>query len=246
LLALAPDAEWRYSIGPEQQPKLRVTAWRAATAAAPSGAAGTIPTGASAPRTVVAPLGEIETAGDALYFPGEAPIRVCEMGAAHLIFDGEPPTRLPQPEGNAGKRPYSLRRHHVGVQVGGTSYFQLFYRFRAVGPLFFDIGAMGLPLPGASIANGSVGLLLDVPVSGRWSMYGGGGVGGAGAAAADTEGGSPGAGLGYFYGRLGVATRLSLDWTDQIGFECGVWRGRQSDGGDFTWPVPGLFVLHAL
>ena len=222
----------RYAIRPQQEPWLSVTAWRAGT-----------------PHELAAPLGEIRALEDALYFRPGQPIRTCEIGRARLMLEGEPPAPLPHWDSTIGDRPYHARRHFVGFQLWGTSYFQGFYRFRIVGPLLVEIGVGAIPPLMIFAGNGSAGLLLDVPIWRRWSIYGGGGAGAAGYAGVgenETGGGIFGTGEAYGYGRLGVATRLGLDWIDQIGLEGGFWRGKNSEGGDFLRPVAGVSFVHAL
>ena len=222
----------RYAIRPEQKPWLSVLAWRA-----------------GAPQELAAPLGDISVRDDALYFQPGQPIRSCELSRARLTLEGDPPAPLPRWDNQRGGRPYDARRHFVGFQLGGTSYVQGFYRFRIFGPLLVEIGAGALPPFMIFAANGSAGLVLDVPIWRRWSVYGGSGAGAGGMAGVgegEDGGGLFGSGVAYVYGRLGVATRLGLDWIDQVGLEGGFWRGKDSERHDFLWPMAGVSFVHAL
>jgi hypothetical protein len=60
--------------------------------------------------------------------------------------------------------------NRIGVQLGGSAYFQIVYRTRLEGPLFFDVGFFAQP----HVANGSMGLLDDRSGSRRllWPMAG--------------------------------------------------------------------------
>src|SRR5262249_52761412 len=128
---------------------------------------------------------------------------------------------------------------------GGPSYFQAVLRSRVIGPLLIDLGALGMAVPGGAGANASAGVVLDVPLGHRWSVFGGGGAGCGGYFA----GGSDGTGAGgrtYVYGRGGVAVRVGFDRRDQVGVEGAVWSGAESFTRPFVWPVPGVFWLHTL
>jgi hypothetical protein len=101
--------------------------------------------------------------------------------------------------------------------------------------------------------NFSLGLLVAVPVSQRWSLYAGGGGGGAFAILGENDNGASSAALGYYHGRVGAAVRLGVEQRDQLGIDGGFWRGQythddgeHSDRHAFLLPVAGLSWFHAL
>jgi hypothetical protein len=55
-------------------------------------------------------------------------------------------------------------RHRVGAQLGGTGVLQAVYRYRAIGPLHLELGALGVD----HAANVSAGVLVGVPIADRW------------------------------------------------------------------------------
>ncbi|HEX6763972.1 MAG TPA: hypothetical protein VF103_00810, partial [Polyangiaceae bacterium] len=79
--------------------------------------------------------------------------------------------------------------------------------------------------------------------SSQWSVYAGGGGGFFAGIAGESEEGAGAAVGGYYYARAGVATRLGIDRSDQIGIDGGFWRGTAHDNGPFFIPMAGLFWL---
>jgi hypothetical protein len=243
----------RYPIREEHEPKLRVQA-RLGPQHQHPGARAT-PT-EPALRELSAPLRDVRAEGDALTFPNGQRLRSSELTSTELLIDGEPLASVKGWEGTKGERPFSTRRAAMGFQIGGTSYLQLLYRLRVFGPLLLDMGAAGIALPGGAVGNVSGGLVLDVPLGRRWSIYAGGGGGAAFVFAGDGEGTGT-TSEAYVYGRLGFAVRLGADHLDQIGIDGGAWYGNHQiteDGADgrhsetsrFLRPMAGFFFLHAL
>ncbi len=175
-----------------------------------------------------APLDQLKTNGKKVVFPDGAQVDPEELESAHLVVHGEPLTRL-ESEG-----PYEhSERFLAGVSVGGTGFFQLIFRVRTFGPLYFEAGGMVLP----DMMNGSVGLLVDTPLTGRLTIYGGGGVAAAlligrnndpcyrkndascegPVEAVDT--------LTFLHGRVGIGYRLPESHF-RLGLDGGVWYGR--------------------
>ena len=247
----------RYPVRVEQEPKLRVMArpcLRPQQLCAPA----TPPE--QADQELSAPLRDVRAEGDALTFPNGQRLHASELTSAELVIDGEPLAKLPRWDKTSGERRFSTRDAAVGFQIGGTSYLQLLYRQRLVGPLLLDAGAMGFALPGGAGGNVSAGLVVDVPLRRRWSIYTGAGGGAAFIFAGDGEGAGA-IGQAYVYGRLGFAVRLGVEHLDQIGIDGGVWYGKQYSQTDKTqdgstsssssekrllWPMAGFFFLHAL
>jgi hypothetical protein len=223
----------RYRIRPEQKPTLELTL-----------------RSDESPTTenFTQRLESIGVRDDTLYFPGGRAVRTSEIGHAELVFEGEPPVaRKPWPS-NSATRPLSERSTSYGFQFGGTTVFGIVLRQRLVGPLSFDASAMAIPLPTLFVGFVSGGLVLEVPVQRRWSVYVGGGGGAFGGLAGESDEGAGEAGIAYYYGRAGVAVRLGLDLTEQIGVDGGFWRGKsyQDPAGPFLTPVAGLYWLRAI
>jgi hypothetical protein len=235
----------RYPVREEQEPKLRVLARPCLRPHQPCAPA-TSPE--QADQELSAPLRDVRAAGDTLTFPNGQRLRTSELTSAELVIDGEPLARLPLWDGTSGERRFSTRDAAVGFQIGGTSYLQLLYRQRLFGPLLLDAGAMGFALPGGAGGNVSAGLVVDVPLRRRWSIYTGAGGGAAFIFAGDGEGAGA-IGQAYVYGRLGFAVRLGVEHLDQIGIDDGAWYGKQYDDNSekrLLWPMGGFFFLHAL
>lgn len=249
---------WRlYAIREEQRARLHVvTARRWKTAGGPAGSA----PGWWTTRPVDVALSAVRAEGDVLYFPGEQPLRVGDLQRVELGVDGEAPDGVRRGRPRPDRHAWSYRRFALGLAAGGTSFGQMVLRVRVVGPVLIDLGALALGAAGGFGANGSAGLVLELPVARRWSVFAGGGVGGAGYVAGGGNGSAAG-GRAYFYGRGGIAARLGLDERDQLGLEGAVWSGKESQQEDtegpsgmetstrsarFVWPVPGIFWLHTL
>ena len=232
----------RYPVREKQEPKLRVSA--------------------RSGQELSAPLGDIGTDGDALTFPNGERFPTSELTSAELVIEGEPLASFKGWNETSGERPLSTRRSAFGFQLGGTSFFQLIYRLRLSGPLLLDLGGFGFVLPpGGAGANVSAGLVVDVPLGRRWSIYTGAG----GAAAFLFAGDGEGTGTSseaHLYGRLGFAVRLGPEHRDQLGIDGGVWYGvKRSDDerrpednvttetherSRLLWPMAGVFYLRAL
>jgi hypothetical protein len=243
-----------YDLGPSQQAELRVVSL-------PCGADEQDSDGpARCDEELSAPLDEVRGSRDALRFPAARPLRLQDIESAELVIHGEPLARIE----DGVVRPPAKRRHFLGVQLGGSAYFQLVYRYRLVGALLLDVGGFFFGPPVAM--NGSAGLILDVPLARRWSAYAGAG-GGAGMVIGEgTDPDCPESqpdcpvvaghtATAQLYGRLGVAVRFGVELRDQVGVDGGVWYGtlENDDGGDaaperrtFIWPMAGLSYTRAL
>ncbi len=244
----------RYPIRVEQEPELRVEA-RPCPRPEPPCTAST----STKPeqQELSAPLRDVRAQGDTLTFPNGQRLRTSELTSAELLIEGEPLARLEGWEKRTGERPFSTRNSALGFQIGGTAYLQLIYRLRMFGPLLLDIGGAGFVLPpGGAGGNVSGGLVVDVPLVRRWSIYTGAGGGAAFVWAGDGEGTGT-TSQAYYYGRIGFAVRLGPEHLDQIGIDGGAWFGKLYDQDDrvegtskserrFLWPMAGLFFLHAL
>jgi hypothetical protein len=158
------------------------------------------------------------------------------------------------------------RRHQVGFQAGGSSVFQLDYRYRLAGPVHLDVGLLALPGPGPM--NASLGLVVVVPTATRLFPYVGAGVGFAvitenrgGSACGEPMPGCPSSGddLAYVYARAGVGLALDAARRHTLGLDLGAWWGRHgstsSDGAGhetsssrpILWPMAGascFFAFH--
>jgi hypothetical protein len=249
-----------YAIRPEQAPELRVIARRpscqpARGELAPGGAAPATPASVPVTESFSAPLGDVRTEGDVLYFPNTRAVRTSEIQRAELVLSGDAPVALPpsvkdEPASKSPQdKPLSSRYNFIGGQFGGSGIVQGVYRRRIYGPLFFDIGLLVVPAP---VVHGSAGLVVDVPTSLRWSLYAGGGggfwavfAGGGDGCSRDTQSGDPEPGdaagggaddcsvssdgpVTYWYGRVGAAYRLGPQLRDQIGIDVGFWSGAQT------------------
>ena len=243
----------RYPIREEQEAKLRVQARPCPRPEQPCTAStSTEP----AQHELSAPLRDVRAEGDTLTFPNGQRLRTSELTSAELLIEGEPPASLKGWEKRTLERPFSTRNAALGFQIGGTAYLQLLYRLRIVGPLLLDLGGLGFALPGGAGGNVSGGLVVDVPLARRWSIYTGAGGGAAFIFAGDGEGAGT-TGQAYYYGRLGFAVRLGVEHLDQLGIDGGAWYGKlyerdhsvegtSSSEQRFLWPMAGVFFLHAL
>ena len=155
------------------------------------------------------------------------------------------------------------RRHQIGLQAGGSSVFQVAYRYRFAGPVHLDVGGLGVP---HSPINLSLGLLVAAPGPTRFFPYGGLGVGHAGIervsgtgcyadmAGCDTHGDY----LFFAYARAGVGLTLDQGRRHTLGLDLGVWCGtheaRHNDGAGtqtssskpLIWPMAGLSYFYAI
>ena len=243
-----------YAIREEQRPRLHVvTAPRWKTVEGPVGGA----PGGWTMRPMDVPLGAVRTDGKVLYFPGEQPIRLGELRRVELAVDGDPPDGVRPGRERPDPRRWSYRRFAVGAEAGGPAFGQVVVRIRVIGSLHVDLGALAMGAPETGGANASAGLVLDAPVGGRWSLFGGAGAGCGGYFAASGDGDTATGGRVYGYARGGLAVRLGFDRRDQLGVEGAVWLGEEQQMEDsegeattrarhFVWPVPGIFWLHTL
>jgi hypothetical protein len=156
------------------------------------------------------------------------------------------------------------RRHQVGLQAGGSSVFQLDYRYRLVGLVHLDVGLLALPGPGP--INASLGLVVVVPTATRFFPYAGAGVGFAaitrnrgGSACGEPMPGCPSSvdDLSYVYARAGVGMALDAARRHTLGLDLGAWWGRHgstlgdgaghetSSSKPILWPMAGLSYLFA-
>jgi hypothetical protein len=151
-------------------------------------------------------------------------------------------------------------RHEVGLQLGGTAYAQIAYRYRFWGPLHIEIGALG----SHHVMNGSAGLLIKVALDSRWAVYAGsgGGFGWGGGPATDKScdanttdcplttsfGGT------YFvHVRAGLALKLDASRRHAISIDGGFWTGTEWERGGgqpsysrpIFWPMAGCAYHHA-
>jgi hypothetical protein len=153
------------------------------------------------------------------------------------------------------------RRHRVGLQAGGSSVFQVVYRYRIVGPIHLDVGGLSVP---HSPVNFSLGLIVARPTATRFFPYGGFGVGHAGiertSGCYPDETGCPTRGdyLFYLYARAGVGMAFDSARRHTLGLDVGGWygthRSRYNDGAGtqtlpsskaILWPMAGLSYLFA-
>jgi hypothetical protein len=165
--------------------------------------------------------------------------------------DSPPPPPAPtKPEVDG----YELR-HRMGIQIGGSSYFQIAYRYRVLGGLYLDTGLFALNAG----ANGSIGAVVDVPIVRPVSVYVGAGAGFALAFGATTPKGcdssttdcpvvSGSSGGGYTYARVGTAVRFGRTARHVVGLDVAIWRGQSEEEIDgqvternkYLMLVPGL------
>lgn len=175
------------------------------------------------------------------------------VGAAWQAHAGSDPV----PDGMA-------RRHQLGFQAGGSSVFQLDYRYRLLGPAHLDLGLLALPGPGP--INASLGLVVVLPTATRFFPVAGAGVGFAGitenrggSACDEPMPGCPSSGddLAYVYVRAGGGMALDAARRHTLGLDIGAWWGRHgSTVGDgagretsssrpILWPMAGLSYFFA-
>jgi hypothetical protein len=213
-----------------------------------------------------APLDQLGTDGKKVVFPDGTYADPEELESAQLVIHGEPLTRL-ESEG-----PYEhSERFLAGASVGGSGFCQMIFRVRMAGPLHFEVGGMLFPHAPwwrGDKANGSVGILVDVPVTGPLTLYGGGGLGGAFRISTDRDGcyrhadGSC-AGpattvdtLTFFNARVGIGYRL-LQSHVRLGLDGGVWYGKHvkdrrtgdwepDDENTVLTPMAGFSALYEL
>jgi hypothetical protein len=208
------------------------------------------------PAFSAAPLDQLKTKGKNVVFPGGAEVDPESLESAHLVIHGDPLMRL-EPEG-----PYRHpERFLAGVSLGGTAFFQGIFRARTLGPLFVEGGGMALP----GMANGSVGLLVDVPLAARLNVHVGGGGGAALLVSAQSEPcerqNDPSCDgvvevvdtLTLVSARVGIGYRL-LQSHFRLELDGGVWYGwhaeDRQEGEDYEdtilWPMAGFSVLYEL
>ncbi len=150
--------------------------------------------------------------------------------------------------------PDSLR-HRIGVQIGGSSYFQIAYRYRLLGGLYVDTGFFALNAG----ADGSIGGVFDLEVVHPWSLYVGAGVGFTAAFGATTPKGCDAQTTdcpvvhgsfvaAYSYARVGTAFRFGRSSRHIVGVDVGVWRGQSVEEiehevtgrNSFQFPMAGV------
>jgi hypothetical protein len=182
-------------------------------------------------------LGQLAVSDDEIVATSGERYRPRDIRSATLTLKNDPRTHTLQ--------------HRLGAQLGSTGFLQAFYRFRAVGPLFLEVGFLGLPLTPPA-ANGSAGLVIDVPVAALWSVYGGAG-GGFAFGSGESEEGLGVAGVAFGYGRLGFSFLFDTKQKTFLAFDGGIWRGElmEDDAGDtssrpFLWPMAGFAIIKAL
>jgi len=155
-------------------------------------------------------------------------------------------------------------RHQLGVQVGGTGFLQVAYRFRLAGPVHLDTGLFGAPHG----TNMSLGVLVMPPAGRRWLPYVGLGGGVAGAfgpkvadgcdpAMTDCPLGSASTTLTFLHARAGIAFAFDDALKNMFALDVGGWWGaitdRDTDAAGvktqtsrrILWPMAGLAYLHA-
>jgi len=151
----------------------------------------------------------------------------------------------------------------IGAQLGGTAFLQLLGRIRVAGPLYTEAGLFVWgPTP---MANGSAGVVVDVPILGNLSTYAGAGLGFGWTTEENMRPGceekigedcilTANAYLGFGHSRVGLGYRLP-DRGIRIGVDVGFWYGRAGDDGGidqtagshpFLIPMAGFAVLHEL
>jgi hypothetical protein len=151
-------------------------------------------------------------------------------------------------------------RHGVGVQLGGSSVFELVYRLRLLGHSYLELGLGGLP-EGALI-DGSAGLMVAFSRGTRWFPYVAGGFGfatmsGPTPATCDsgTSTGCPwqSDGVGFGYARAGGGYAVGRHASIEV--DHGAWMGekghtsvdgagvRTSSSRRFVWPMAGAACI---
>jgi hypothetical protein len=169
-----------------------------------------------------------------------------------------PAAAQPAPE----QQPWE-RRHRLGVQVGGTGFLQMVYRYRVAGPVHLDTGLFGAPHG----SNMSAGLVAMFPAGTRWLPYVGlgGGLAGEGGpkqddscdpAMTDCPLGKGSTVLRFVYARAGIGLAVDDARRNMLALDVGVWWGTIV-GHDTTaagvetktsrrilWPMAGFAYLH--
>jgi len=171
-----------------------------------------------------------------------------------------PPPAQPQP---APEPQAWQRRHRVGVQVGGTGFLQMVYRYRLAGPVHLDAGLFGAPHG----SNMSAGLVAMFPAGSRWFPYVGlgGGVAGAfgpklddscDAAMTDCPLGKSSSMLTFVHARAGIGLAVDDARRNMRALDVGGWwrtiAARDTDAAGvetktsrrILWPMAGLAYLH--
>jgi hypothetical protein len=165
---------------------------------------------------------------------------VCALGAARVVRaesaspfpPDSPEAAAVQPTADAREADPDSFRHRIGLQIGGSSYFQIAYRYRLIGGLYVDTGVFALNAG----ADGSIGGLFDLEVMHPWSLYVGAGVGFGAAFGETTPKGCNdqttdcpvvhgSVGTVYSYTRVGVAFRFGRGSRHIVGADVGIWRG---------------------
>jgi hypothetical protein len=162
----------------------------------------------------------------------------------------------------ADEAPAVNLRHQVGFQAGGSGFAQVVYRYRFVGPLSLDVGALGTP-PDGVLMNVSLGLVAAHRNTTRFVPYAGLGVGLAlaeglakGCDPSTSDCPTVGDSLSYGYGRLGIGLVVDSARRHTISLDLGAWYGRHrsmtAEGTSttttttttFLWPMAGLSYLY--
>jgi hypothetical protein len=185
-----------------------------------------------------------------LLLPSHAPLRLDSIDELELIVDGG---RAPERDA-AGRKVRGRPTQLWGVQLGGSGYAQVSFRWAFVKYLHLELGA--LLIGPELVANGSAGLVAELPFQNGWAPYIGGGGGGSLLAGPgqQEECGKPKeecpvlhdhASTEFWYARAGLARYFT--WVNQhrIGVDVGFWRGIWREGpperhGSFLWPMAGL------
>ena len=212
--------------------------------------------------TLSAPLQNVHGEKDAVVVHG-CRLGVTEIESATLTVDSSAPVTVTPDEAKSLVTPdLDELRHRLGVQLGGSAYFQISYRYRIVGPLFLDVGALAI----THGVNGSTGFVVQAPVSDRWSLYVGSAAGfGAGFGPSPHPDCDPAATTecplvtgstttAFVSGRAGAAYAVGSSRRHIFGLDGGVWYGVLTDddgaGGvssrRFLWPMAGLSYHYAL
>jgi hypothetical protein len=188
---------------------------------------------------------------------------VCALSAAKIAraestspFPADSPRAAAvQPTAEACEIDPDSLRHRIGLQIGGSSYFQIAYRYRLFGGLYVDTGFFALN----GGADGSIGGVFDLVIVHPWSLYAGAGVGFTDAFGATTPKGCDaqttdcpvvhGSFIAtYSYARVGTAFRFGQSSRHIVGADVGVWRGQSIEeiehevtGRDsFLFPMAGV------
>jgi hypothetical protein len=154
------------------------------------------------------------------------------------------------------------RFHRWGVQVGGTGFLQVAYRYGFTEWLHLEAGLLG----GPHGVNASLGMVLTKPVEGAWQPYVGFGGGVAGAGGPTTAKGCDPAvadctvnssdGLRFAQARVGVGFRFGSEQRSMVALDVGGWYGRHDErtkdaagtrrsSRAFLWPMAGFAYLYA-